>query len=94
MNRTASEQGKSHSAVGPWEPNGRDAGRGTLSHPLRSVVSMAGTEIHEPTGEPVMAAGSAGERRAAPGAADRHSAAGGVLGGSHVPLSGVGGAGK
>ena len=34
-----------------------------------------------------MAAGSAGERHAAPGAADRHSAAGGVLGGSHVPLT-------
>ena len=34
-----------------------------------------------------MAAGSAGERRAASGAADRHSAAGGVLEGSDVPLT-------
>ena len=34
-----------------------------------------------------MAAGSAGERHSAPGAADRHSAAGGVLGGSEVPLA-------
>ena len=87
MNRTASEQGKSHPAGGAWEPNGRDTGRGTLSHPLRSVVSMTGAEIHEPTGEPAMAAGSAGERHAAPGAPDRHSAAGGVLGSSDVPLA-------